>query len=179
MEEQAANADDRAQARGVADRSGSLLITGAAGSGRSEVLVRRFSALVSEGVAAERILLLARTRAGATGLSRRVDAELADAHEELWIGTYEDVAERILRAYPVEAGLDPFFTTVAAADRLAIMLDRVDDLPLRRHEIRGNPAGLLARLLRRIDLLKLERVSPERLRDWAAARDREAGSPAQ
>ncbi len=179
MEERAPNDDDGAQARAVADRSGSLLVTGAAGSGRSEALVRRFAALVSEGVRADRILLLSRTRAGAAGLRRRVDAQLERAHEELWIGTYEEVAERILREYPVEAGLDPFFTTVAAADRLAILLDRVDDLPLRRHEIRGNPAGLLARLLRRIDLLKLERVSAERLRDWAAARDREAGSPAQ
>ena len=48
----------------------------------------------------------------------------------------------------------------APADRLAILLDRLDELPLRRHEIRGNPAGLLARLLRRIDLLKAEAVAP-------------------
>ena len=54
------------------------------------------------------------------------------------------MAERLLREYSTEAGLDPFFTTVAPADRLAMMLDRVDELPLRRHEIRGNPAGLLA-----------------------------------
>ena len=37
-----------------------------------------------------------------------------------------------------------------------MLLDRVSDLPLRRHEIRGNPAGLLARLLERIDTLKAE-----------------------
>ena len=167
------------QARVVAHRSGSLLITGAAGTGRSEALIRRFAALVGEGAAAQHVVLLARTRAGAMRLRRRVDEELESAHEEPWIGTYEEIAERILRRYPVEAGLDPFFTTVTAADRLAILLDRVADLPLRRHEIRGNPAGLLARLLRRMDLLKLERVTPERLRDWAAARDREAGGPAQ
>ena len=67
---------------------------------------------------------------------------------------------RCLREYSIEAGLDPFFTTVGLADRLAILLDRVDELPLRRHEIRGNPAGLLARLLRRIDVLKSEAVAP-------------------
>ena len=39
-----------------------------------------------------------------------------------------------------------------------MLLDRLDELPLRRHEIRGNPAGLLARLLRRIDVLKAEAV---------------------
>ena len=59
-------------------------------------------------------------------------------------------------------------------DRLAILLDRIDDLPLRRHEIRGNPAGLLARLLRRIDLLKAEAVGPPELREWALGRVRAA-----
>jgi DNA helicase II / ATP-dependent DNA helicase PcrA len=168
-----------AQAKAVGHRTGALMITGAAGTGRSEALVRRFAALVEDGARAERILLMTRTRAAATTLRRRLDERLDTPHEELWIGTYEEVAERLLREYPVEAGLDPFFTTVAAADRLAILLARVDQLPLRRHEIRGNPAGLLARLLRRIDMLKLESVSPERLRDWAAARDREAGGAAQ
>ena len=35
-----------------------------------------------------------------------------------------------------------------------MLLDRIDELPLRSHAIRGNPAGLLARLLERIDALK-------------------------
>ena len=56
------------------------------------------------------------------------------------------------------------------ADRLAMLLDRLDDLPLRRHEIRGNPAGLLARLLRRIDALKAEADHPGGLREWAEQR---------
>src|SRR4029079_13319522 len=33
-------------------------------------------------------------------------------------------------------------------------LDRIDELPLRRHEMRGNPAGLLARIVERIGALK-------------------------
>jgi DNA helicase-2/ATP-dependent DNA helicase PcrA len=52
-----------------------------------------------------------------------------------------------------------------------MLLDRVDELPLRRHEIRGNPAGLLARLLERIDTLKSEAVTPAALRTWAAERE--------
>ncbi|MDQ3729676.1 MAG: ATP-dependent helicase [Actinomycetota bacterium] len=179
MDERAHDEADAAQSRAIGHRAGPLLVTGAAGSGRSEALVRRFVSLVEDGVRAERILVSCRTRAGAASLRERVETLLAHPHEELWIGTHAEIAERILREHPTEAGLDPFFTTVTAADRLAILLDRVDDLPLRRHEIRGNPAGLLARLLRRIDLLKLECVSPERLRDWAAARDREATRPAQ
>jgi DNA helicase-2/ATP-dependent DNA helicase PcrA len=178
MESGAGRADD-AQRRVIGHRRGPLLVTGSAGSGRTESLVRRFASLAEDGVRAERILVACRTRAGAATLRDRIEAVLAHAHEEPWIGTHAEIAERILREHPTEAGLDPFFTTVTAADRLAIMLDRVEDLPLRRHEIRGNPAGLLARLLRRIDLLKLECVTPAELRDWAAQRDREAKRPAQ
>ena len=170
---------DGAQAQAIRHRAGPLLVSGRAGTGRTEALARRFAALVEDGVPPEHILLSCRTRAGAARLKQRVETLLAHPHEELWIGTHAEVAERILREYPTEAGLDPFFSIVTAADRLAMLLDRVDDLPLRRHEIRGNPAGLLARLLRRIDLLKLECVAPSRLRDWAEARDREAKRPAQ
>ena len=60
-----------------------------------------------------------------------------------------------------------------------MLLDRLDELSLRRHEIRGNPAGLLARLLRRIDALKAERITPGRLRDWAEEREREAQGAAE
>ena len=110
----------------------------------------------------ERVLVLTRSRAARPDLRDRAEALLDRPHEELWIHTYEEAAERLLREYALEAGLDPFFATVGPADRLAILLDHLDELPLRRHEIRGNPAGLLARLLRRIDLLKAEAVAAGR-----------------
>src|SRR5215207_2481106 len=125
MEAEGASAREDRQVLAISDRAGPLLITGSAGTGRSEALVRRFAALVEEGVRAERILVLARTRAGSAALRDRVENALPEPHEEPWIGTYEEIAERILREHPVAAGLDPFFTTVAAADRLAILLDCV------------------------------------------------------
>ncbi len=58
-----------------------------------------------------------------------------------------------------------------------MLLDRLDQLPLRRHEIRGNPAGLLARLLARIDALKAAAVGPTRLESQAREKER-AGNDA-
>jgi DNA helicase II / ATP-dependent DNA helicase PcrA len=156
-----------------------MLVVGRAGSGRSEALAARIAHLTEDGVGPEHVLVLTRSRAAATGLRARAEELLTTPYEELMIAPYEDAAELLLREYAVEAGLDPFFTTVGPADRLAMLLDRVDELPLRRHEIRGNPAGLLARLLRRIDALKLERVSPGQLRDWAEERGRSAEDAAE
>ena len=82
-------------------------------------------------------------------------------------------AVRLLREHSTEAGVDPFLESFNAAERLAMLLDRVDELPLRRHEIRGNAGGLLARLIGRIDALKAAAVTPERFR--ALGRRADAG----
>jgi DNA helicase-2/ATP-dependent DNA helicase PcrA len=163
----------------IAHREGPLLVSGPAGSGRSEALVRRLESLAEAGVEPQYVLTLTRSRAGATRLRARAGTLVAPPYEELWIATYEAAAERLLSEYALEAGLDPFFATVRLADRLALLLDHLDDLSLRRHEIRGNPAGLLASLLRRIDALKAEGIGPGRLRDWAEERERESAIPSE
>jgi DNA helicase-2/ATP-dependent DNA helicase PcrA len=162
----------------VGHGEGPLLVVGAAGSGKTEALARRLARLADRGIPPERVLVLTRSRAGATRLRGRAAALIDTPYEELLVATYEVAAERLLREHALEAGLDPFFATVRAADRLAMLLDRIDDLSLRRHEIRGNPAGLLARMLRRVDALKSEAVTPAMLRDWAESAERGAGSAA-
>ncbi|HEY8866782.1 MAG TPA: ATP-dependent helicase, partial [Solirubrobacteraceae bacterium] len=157
-----------AQDQAINHREGPLLVLGAAGSGKSEALARRLAWLAAEGTGPEHVLVLASSRAAARRLRDRAEALLERPFEELWIGTWETICERLLRDHAAEAGLDPFFETVGPAERLAMLLDRIDELPLRHHEIRGNPAGLLARLLRRIDALKAEAVDPESLAAWAA-----------
>ena len=117
--------------------------------------------------------MVASTHAGAERLRTRVESLLDDPHGELWVGTWDSIGERMLREYSDAAGLDPFFEVLGPAERLAMLLDRLDDLPLRRHEIRGNPAGLLARLLERIDALKAGADAPDaELADLVAAHDR-------
>ena len=168
-----------AQRRVVVHRAGPMMVTGPAGAGRSEALAQRLGSLAKDGVEPHRVLVLTRSRAAAAGLRARAEAFLDQAREDLWVATYEQVAERLLREHALAAGIDPFFATVEPADRLAIMLDRLDELPLRRHEIRGNPAGLLARLLRRVDVLQAEAVTPADLRDWAVELERGARTEAE
>src|SRR5256885_5053973 len=156
-----------AQEQATGHRDGPLLVLGAAGSGKTEVLARRLARLASEGVGPEQVLVLASSQAAARRLRDRTEALLERPFEELWIGTWEAICERLLRDYAAEAGLDPFFETVGPAERLAMLLDRIDELPLRHHEIRGNPAGLLARIVDRIDALKSAGVTAERFRRWS------------
>jgi DNA helicase-2/ATP-dependent DNA helicase PcrA len=161
------------QERAIRHRAGPLLLLGEAGTGKSEILARRFDSLVEDGTAPERIFVLASTRATAQRLRERVEQLLDRPLEELWIGTWEQLGERLLREYATAANLDPFFGVLGRAERLALLLDRLDELPLRRHEIRGNPAGLLARLLVQIDEVKAGSDPPDpELAELIAAHDR-------
>ncbi|HSS04903.1 MAG TPA: ATP-dependent DNA helicase [Solirubrobacterales bacterium] len=161
------------QERAIRHRSGPLLLIGEAGTGKTEVLARRLARLAAAEVAPERVLVLASTRATAQRLREQVEVLLDRPLEELWVGTWEQMGERLLREHSTAASLDPFFGVLGPAERLAMLLDRLDQLPLRRHEIRGNPAGLLARLLERIDALKAgsDSLDPE-LAELVAAHDR-------
>src|SRR3954471_5714336 len=112
---------------------GPLLVLGAAGTGKTELLAQRLSRLAADGVAPERVLVLASTRATARRLRERVESLLPGPYEELWIGTWDTIAERLLREHAEGAGLDPFFDVLGPAERLAMLLERLEELPLRRH----------------------------------------------
>src|ERR1700744_3921063 len=140
--------------RVAAHVDGPLLVLGAAGTGKSELLARRLADLAAAGKAPERTLVFGARRATPRRVRDHCEALLDGPYEELWVGSWDELGERLLREHSEAAGLDPFFDVLGRAERLAVLLDRFDSLPLRRHEIRGNPAGLLARLLARIDRLK-------------------------
>src|SRR5918996_2739707 len=149
---------------------GPLLVLGVAGSGRTEGLARRLAGLIGKG---ERALVLTRSVAAARRIRTRAEATIETAYEELVVHTHPVAAARLLREHATEGGIDPFFESLNPAERLAMLLDRIDELPLRRHEIRGNPAGLLARIVDRIDALKSSGVTAADFGRWA---DQQAGA---
>ena len=173
-ERQTATVRGDGRERAIAHGDGPLLVLGAAGTGKTELLARRLARLAAAETGPEQILVIGSTRATSRRLRERAEALLEGSFEELWIGSWDTIGERLLREHAEAAGLDPFFDVLGPAERLAMLLDRLDRLPLRRHEIRGNPAGLLARLLARIDSLKAERVGPTRLEQ--RAREAEAAA---
>ncbi|HWC27641.1 MAG TPA: ATP-dependent DNA helicase [Solirubrobacteraceae bacterium] len=158
----------RAQARAVAHTRGTLLVVGGAGSGKTTVLAQRFAWLVAhERAAPESILALTPSTVGAAALRRAVEDLLDRPYEELAIHGVRDLCGRLLHEQTAEAGLDPFFVAVSRADRLALLLDRIDDLHLRSHDIGGRPAVLLADVIDRIDRLKDALVTAADYAAWA------------
>jgi DNA helicase-2/ATP-dependent DNA helicase PcrA len=160
-----------AQRAAIEHAGGPLLVVGGAGTGKTHVLAERFAWLATEAperLAPESILVLAYSRDAADELRERLEDRLAGGYEELAVTTFQSFCARLLHDEALEAGLDPFATPVAPADRLAMLLERIDELPLRHHDLRGNPSALLGSVVGRIDRLKAELVSSEDYAAWAA-----------
>src|ERR671919_770397 len=151
----------------VAHSGGPLLVVGGPGSGKTRTLTERFAWLVGEGMPPECILALTFSDPAAAAMRERLEARLDAPYEELNVLTFHSFCVKLLQDESLEAGVDPFFSPVTPADRLALLLDQIDELSLRHHEIRGNPAPLLGSFVSRIDRLKEEMVSAEDVLAWA------------
>ena len=159
---------NRSQLQAVTHVGGPLLVVAGAGTGKTRTLTRRFAWLVEQGIPAEAILALTFSGAAAAEMRERLETLIEAPYEELNVATFHSFCSKLLQDEALEAGLAPFFSTVTPADRLALLLERLDELELRHHQIRGNPAPLLASFVSRIDRLKDEMVDAAEYDRWAA-----------
>ena len=132
----AAEFGERTEGSGFESRP--LLVIAGAGTGKTMTLAHRVAHLVIEGVDPERILLLTFTRRAAQEMTRRVenivrtsapDSAALPAGGLPWAGTFHSVANRLLRRFAHNLGLDPGFSVLDRGDA-ADMLDVV------RHELK-------------------------------------------
>src|SRR3954454_14125989 len=152
---------NRAQRAAVTHPGGPLLIVAGAGTGKTSTICRRFGWLVEQGTPPGQLLALTFSSSAAAEMRERLETLITSPYEELHVQTFHGFCSSLLADEALEAGVDPFFSPVTPADRLALLLDRIDELSLRHHEIRGNPAPLLGSFVIRIDRLKDEMVSAE------------------
>lgn len=115
------------QAKGGRFTAGPLLVIAGAGTGKTMTLAHRVAHLIVEGIAPERILLLTFTRRAAETMTRRVDAIVREALGSRksgrlpagilpWSGTFHSVANRLLRQFAANLGLDPAFSVLDRGD---------------------------------------------------------------
>jgi DNA helicase-2/ATP-dependent DNA helicase PcrA len=153
----------------VEHRSGPLLVIGGAGTGKTRALVARHAWLASPGgLAPEAVVAVTASEAAADRFRAAVEDELDRGFAELAVHTVHGVAARLLHDEALEAGLDPFVVPATPADRLAMLLERVDELTLRLHDFQGSPATLLGGVIAQIDRLKEAMVTADEVVRWAA-----------
>jgi len=182
--------DGPARQRIRASLEESLLVEAAAGTGKTTVLVERVVAVLASGLTTvDKIVAVTFTRKAAGELELRLRQELDNARaeetgerrerlsdaiarlEEASIGTLHSFCAEILRARPVEAGIDPAFVELDE-EQERVLFERVFRSFL-EEQLELMPEGLRRSLAR---LAETEADSPlERLlfaaRDLAAWRD--------
>jgi DNA helicase-2/ATP-dependent DNA helicase PcrA len=112
----ALNAEQRAAATYV---GGPLLILAGAGTGKTTTLCARVAWFLSEGVPAERILLLTFTRRAAREMVERAGAlaeRVVPNAGRVVGGTFHSVAHRMVRTHASSLGLTPGFGVLDAGD---------------------------------------------------------------
>ncbi|HAS82495.1 MAG TPA: hypothetical protein DCS43_07450 [Verrucomicrobia bacterium] len=114
--------------------NGPMLILAAAGTGKTRTLVYRVAYLVSQGVAADRILLLTFTNRAAKEMLERADKLVDSATGIPWSGTFHHIANRLLRRHASLIGFRPGFTILDQDDSRKLMSDAVKALGLQSKE---------------------------------------------
>jgi DNA helicase-2/ATP-dependent DNA helicase PcrA len=142
-----------------------LLVIGSAGSGKTRLLLDRFLWLVGQGTPAERVVLLLPSAARADAARAVLETELSDGYSELLVVTPAQLAAAVLRRSASRHDL--LEAALSAGDRLAMLAERIDELPLQHHDIGGNSGALLGGFVRRIDRLKAELIDATRFSAWA------------
>ena len=110
------------QREAVTTIAGPLLILAGPGSGKTRVIAHRIAYLVDAvGVAPWRIVSVTFTNKAAREMRQRVVAHLADAANDLVLGTFHSICARFLRIDGERVGLPRAFNIYDDADQIALI----------------------------------------------------------
>jgi DNA helicase II / ATP-dependent DNA helicase PcrA len=153
----------------ISHTGGPLLVQGSAGSGKTRLLTSRFRWLALQGAILDRLVLLTPSQSRAHAARATLEEEIQDGYSELLVLTPSQFAATIMRRSASHTDLAD--SVLGAGDRLAMLAERIDELPLRHHDFGGNAGAMLGSVIRRIDRLKAELIGAEQFAAWAQTQE--------
>lgn len=163
------------------------IVSAPAGSGKTESLVKRYVALVSEGVSPQHILAITFTNKAASEMRERILAEIQSKLPSVWlayqrgdfsfrISTIHSFLAEILFRFSVESGIDPDFEITGEVQSRELFEQCVNEA---LGEIGARNSSLLFHLFEKLDYRSLKKTfrslfEKRPLTDfWARAKSRE------
>jgi DNA helicase-2/ATP-dependent DNA helicase PcrA len=153
----------------ISHSGGPLLVRGPAGTGKTRLLIDRFRWLAQQGAMLDRLVLLTPSLSRAEAALATLEQEIQDGYSELLVLTPQQFAATIMRRSG--SHLDLADSVLGPGDRLAMLAERIDELPLQHHDFGGNAGALLGSVVRRIDRLKAELIGAEQFAAWAQTQE--------
>lgn len=155
------------QKEAVCHGDGPLLIVAGAGTGKTTVLINRLAYLILEkNIEQDSILLLTFTEKAASELEERADIVLPYGYVDNWISTFHSFAEKILRDYGMEIGLNPSFKLLTQTEQWVLVKKNLDLFKLSYYKPLGNPDKFISELLKYFSRLKDENISPDEYHNY-------------
>jgi len=165
------------QREAITHREGPLLVLGAAGTGKTRVVLERFKWLVEQGSRTERTVVLMPSAGRADAMRAALESGLRGSYEELFVCTPVELAGVLLN--DAGPGADVLDSVVDAGERFAMLLERIDELSIRSHDFGGSATALLAGFVRKIDRLKSHLIGADEYASWAAGLQNAGTEPAE
>lgn len=138
-----------------------ILVTAGAGSGKTSTTVERYRSLLSrepKPLSPREILVFTFTDKAAGELREKVRAMLsaeaqatggadpnAVSMSKAWVGTFHSICNRILKAWPMEAGIDPGFSVLDSTSTETLTKVAFDRALIRFFEAEDGSADLVGR----------------------------------
>ncbi len=144
------------QQLGVKTTEGPVLLLAGAGSGKTRVLTNRIAHLIEEkGVSTWNIMAITFTNKAAGEMKERVQKQIGEGADSIWVTTFHSTCVRILRRYADRLGFDNNFTIYDSDDQKSIMKDICKRLQIDTKSLRERA------ILSAISSAKDELISPE------------------
>ena len=152
--------DDSARERIIGQPNERLVVVAGAGSGKTKNLVARVAALIRGGVDPSRIAVITFTEKAARELLHRLRIdEQVTGIDRAYVGTIHGFCRRILRQFPIEAGLPPMFSVNDEITSSARAAQRQADLVHQLLDQAGSDDDLLEALAIMAEFGKLRELA--------------------
>jgi len=153
---------NKEQKEAVCHKEGPLLIIAGAGTGKTSVITRRISWLLSEGLAkTDQILALTFTDKAAKEMQERVDVLLPYGYTDIWISTFHAFGDRLLRENALVAGLNPDFRVLTSPESAVLFREHLFEFNLSYYRPLAEPTRFIEALISLFSRAKDEDVSPK------------------
>jgi DNA helicase-2/ATP-dependent DNA helicase PcrA len=159
---------NKEQIEAVTHRAGPILIIAGAGTGKTTVITRRISWLLSEGLAkTSEILALTFTDKAAQEMQERVDILVPYGYTDIWIFTFHAFGDRLLRENALVAGLNPDFKVLTRPEAAVFFREHLFEFELSYYRPLSDPTRFIEALISLFSRAKDEDISPQEYLNFA------------
>jgi len=149
-----------AQQKCIDKIEGKILVLAGPGTGKTFTVIHRISAMLKQGISADKILCLTFSDAAASEMRHRIIKEIGFLAASVNIYTYHSFCNEILKNYPEEFGLSPDIKLITETIKRELMIEAIDEANLEYFVAdRGGKYFYLGTFISSVEKIKSKRIS--------------------